>query len=48
MLRAMSLEKNTVASTMSSAVTMRLSGDRSIMALRICSTGCRAPGPGRR
>jgi len=38
MLRAMSLQKNTVASTMSSAVTMRLSGARSIMALRIAST----------
>ena len=38
MLRDMSLQKNTVASTMSSAVTMRLRGERSTMALRICST----------
>src|SRR5581483_4823562 len=38
MLRAMSLQKNTVASTMSSAVTMRLSGARSIIIFRIAST----------
>ena len=37
-LRAMSLQKKRVASTISSAVTIRLSGDRSIMALRIWST----------
>src|SRR5262245_62130873 len=37
-LRAMSLQKKTVASTMSSAVTMRLRGERSTKALRICST----------
>ena len=37
MLRAMSLQRNTVASTMSLAVTIRLRGARSIIVLRICS-----------